>query len=153
MAYPVSGSPVTAFVDAIRTLLLADATLTGLLSSPTAIYGHLSEAERTAYPYVVLGRRSRTNDAGAMSVAGSMMSLQVDVWSDHKGPFEAQSICSRIARLLERASLAVTGFDYVTGSLTCEMEEVFDEPDEDSPDRRVYHGVQRWAAELHEIAA
>lgn len=151
MAYPVSGSPTTAFVDAIRALLLADATLTGLLSSTTAVFGHLSEAERTDYPYVVLGRRSRTNDAGAMQTAGSMQALQIDVWSDHKGPAEAQGICSRIAVLLERSpTLTMTGFDYVQGSLTCELEDVFDEPDEDSPDRRLYHGVQRWMAEIHD---
>lgn len=150
MPFPVTGSPITAFVDAIRAVLLADATLTALLSSTTAVYGHLSEAARTAYPYIVLGRRSRTNDAGAMSAAGSMVSLQLDVWSDAKGPFRAQEILSRVSVLLEREMLNVTGFTHIVGSLTCELEDVFDEPDEDSPDKRLYHGVQRWTAEIHE---
>ena len=41
----------------------------------------------------------------------------------------------------------------VGGSLTCEMSEVFDEVDEDKPDDRLYHGVQRWTADVEEAAA
>jgi hypothetical protein len=145
--FAATGSPTQALVDAIRITLTADAPLAALV---TGIYGHVSEAARTAYPYVVLGRRSRLNDSGAQQVAGGHVSLQIDVWSDHKGPSEVHSIQGRIARLLERANLPVSGFALIQGSLTCEFEDVFDEPDVDKPDARLYHGVQRWTAELHE---
>jgi hypothetical protein len=148
VSFTVTGSPTQALVDAVKTALDADATLGALVNG---IFGHLSESARTAYPYVVLGRRSRLNDTGAMQIAGSHVSLQIDVWSAHKGASEAHGILSRIVVLLERANLTVTGFDLIQGSLSCEFEDVFDEPDLDKPDARLYHGVQRWTAEIHEV--
>lgn len=145
--FTVTGSPTQAVVDAIRSALVASVPL---MAQVTGVFGHLSEAARTAYPYIVLGYRSRNNDAGAMQVAGSRVTVQIDVWSAHRGASEAHSILSGIARVLERRDLAVAGFALVRGSLTCELEDVFDEPDEDKPDERLYHGVQRWAVEIHE---
>lgn len=145
-----TGSPVQAFVDGVRTVLLADATLTALLSSTTAIYGYVSEAARTDLPYLVIGTRTRTTEPGAMQKAGSRVTLQVDGWSDHKGPSEMHSILSRVAAVLERTAVTVTGFTLITGSVTCEFETVFDEEDTDAPEQRLYHGVQRWTAEIHE---
>jgi hypothetical protein len=144
--FTVTADPTVAFVDAFKAVLTADSTLVALV---TGIYGHLSEAARTPYPYVVLGRRDRS-DAGAMQIAGSMITLQVDVWSDGKGPYAASRIVSRIYALLERRALVVPGFACLPGSLTCEGQEIFDEPDEDKPGSRLYHGVQRWVAEIHE---
>jgi hypothetical protein len=144
----VTGSPITAYVDAIRTVLLADTTLMALV---TGLYGHLPDASRTEPPYLVIGRRHRDNDGGAMQIAGGRVTVDVDGWSGAKGPFEMQRILSRVAYLLERRrTLAVSGFAYLEGSLTCEMEDVFDEPDEDKPESGVYHGVQRWTADIHE---
>lgn len=150
MAYPVTGSPTQALVDAIRVTLTGDATLMALV---TGVFGHLSEAARTAYPYIVLGRRSRNNDGGAMQIAGGLATLQLDVWSDHNGPSQVHAIQSRVSVLLERRSLSLTGFSLRPGSLTCELEEVFDEDDPDSPDRLLYHGVQRWTGDVEEVAA
>lgn len=146
MAYPVAGSPIEAFADGVRAILTADATLVALV---TGIYGHVSEAARTAYPYLVIGRRSRTNDAGAMQIAGHVVALQIDGWSSAKGPHEMQAILSRVAVLLERRPVTVTGYELLDGSVTCELEDVFDEPDEDQPGARLYHGVQRWIGEVH----
>ena len=42
------------------------------------------------------------------------------------------------------------GNPVVEGSLMREMQEVFDEPDEDKPNARLYRLVQRWTAEIHE---
>lgn len=144
--FTVSADPTVAFVDAVKTRLAADTTLAALV---TGIYGHLSQAARTAYPYVVLGRRTSDGSSGAMGLPGGIVSLQVDVWSDAKGPYAATVICSRMYTLLERHPLTVTGFDLVAGSLHREMQDVFDEFDSDSPDRVLYHGVQRWTAEIH----
>jgi hypothetical protein len=145
--FTVSGSPVQAMVDAVKAALEADASLMAIV---TVVTGHVSETERATYPYLVLGRRNRNGDVGAMTIAGSQVSLQLDWWSNHRGPSEAQAIGSHVSRILERRALPVAGFALVRGSLTCDFEEVFDEPDEDMPGQKLYHGVQRWTAEIHE---
>lgn len=151
--FTVSASPVTAFVDAFRAALVADTNGSeAVMALATGVYGHVSEAARTAYPYLVIGRRTRDNVGGAMQRAGGQVTLQLDGWSDAKGPYQIQRLLSRVAQLIERRPLAVAGFDVVEGSLTCELEEVFDEPDVDKPDARLYHGMQRWTCEIHEAA-
>ncbi len=155
MAYPATGSPVQAFVDGLRTLLTGDATLMALI---TGVHGHVPEGSRQDYPFVVLGRRSATGDIGAMQVAGNRIAIQVDVFHGRNpdaatnviGPGPVHAILSRISVLLERQAVTVTGYTLIVGSVTREFEEVFDEPDEDAPEQRVYHGVARWAAEVHE---
>lgn len=142
----MSGSPVQAVVDGLKVVLDADETLGALV---TGIYGYVPGATRATFPYLVLGRRSRANDSGAMQRVGGHVTVQFDVWSDHKGPSEAHTILSRIAWLLERSTVTASGYDVVAGSLTCEFEEVFDEPDADSPERVLMHGVQRWVCEVH----
>lgn len=155
--FTVTAEPTQAFVDAISTRLRAD-TDTGnpeslvSLMGTGKVFGHLSEAARTAYPYLVLGRTSLDRNAGAMQIAGANVTLQIDVWSAYKGAYQARRILSRVSALLERYRLIVTNFAMVDGSLTCELSEVFDEPDEDKPGERLYHGVQRWTAEIHEAA-
>lgn len=147
--FTATGEPTQAVVDGISARLRGDATLMALV---TGVYGHLSEAARTAYPMVVFGRRTFSGDAGAMQLSGGTVSLQIDVWSNAKGPWEASRVLSRIFVLLERYPIVVACFAMVEGSLHCEMSEVFDEPDEDKPNARLYHGVQRWTAEIHEAA-
>jgi len=153
----VTGSPVIAVVDALRVILRADTdtghpeSLATLLGSAARVYDHVPGAARLAYPYLVLGRRSRTNEAGALQAVGSVVSVQVDGWSDAKGPYQMQRIVSRVAALLERRpTLSLGPYVYLERSLTCEHEEVFDEADLDAPEQRLYHGVQRWALECHE---
>lgn len=145
--FTVTAEPTQAFADAVAARFDADATLLALV---TGVFGKLSEAARVPYPYVVLGRRNMNRDAGAMGLAGANVTLQIDVWSDYDGPYETQRILSRLSQLLERQMLAVAGFSMVGGSLTCELSEVDDEPDEDKPGARLYHGIQRWTAEIHE---
>ena len=145
--FTVTAEPTQAFVDAISARLRADTTLMALV---TDVLAHLSEAARTAYPYLVLGRRHLSRDAGAMGLAGGIVELQVDGWSSYKGPLEMQRILSRVSVLLERQPLVVTGFDLLRGSLTCTLSDVDDEPDEDKPGARLWHGVQQWTAEIHE---
>ena len=143
----VTGSPTMAVVDAMKSLAEDDVAL---MARVTGVYGHLSSNARTEYPYVVLGRRTRQNDSGTMQKVGGHVHVQLDVWSDHKGASEAHLILSDLARVFERSDLHVSGYEFVRGSLSCEFEEVFDEPDEDSPDRVLYHGLQRWGCEVHE---
>lgn len=148
MAFLCTGSPVTAFADAFKSALDADATLDTLV---TGVFGSLSEAGATAYPYVVLGRTTDDGAGGAMSISGGRVEMQIDVWSRYKGPYQTEQILSRIKALMERRPhFRVDGFAPLDGSLHCEMSEVFDEPDEDKPDARLWHGVQRWTCEIHE---
>ena len=145
----VTGSPVQAVVDTLKTALDADPTLDGLVEG---VFGHLSETARVNYPYLVLGRRHRQNDGGAMGIIGGRVTVQLDGWSDHKGPSEMHTILSRVAAVLERRALTVVGYLAIANSLTCETEEVFFEPDEDKPATGLYHGVQLWAMDVHEAA-
>ena len=55
---------------------------------------------------------------------------------------EGEDCCVDIA---ERRPIDVSGFEALPGSLTCAYEDVYDEPDEDKPGARLYHGV------LHQI--
>lgn len=144
--FVVTGSPVQPFVDAFKAALEAD---TALMAAIEGVYGHLRETQRTAYPYLVLGRRNRT-DAGAMQLAGSRVSMQLDGWSDHQGASEMHAILGHVSRVMERRTLRLSGFEMVQGSLTCEYEDVFDEPDNDTPTKTLYHGLQRWTCELNE---
>jgi hypothetical protein len=149
--FAVSGSPVQALVDALKTALQSDAALMAIV---TAVTGHVSEDQRgrLAMPYLVLGRRTRTGDVGTFGSAGSQVSVQIDWWSEHRGPSEAQTIGSHLSRILERRTLRLSGFVMVSGSLTCEFEEVFDEPDTEMPSSKLYHGTQRWTTEIHETS-
>jgi hypothetical protein len=81
----VTADPTTAFADAIKTILSADAALSALVEG---VFGHVSETAAQDYPYVVLSRTSADGNAGAMGIAGHLVSLQVDAWSNAKGPYE-----------------------------------------------------------------
>jgi len=144
--FAVATDPLIGFVDAVRAALTADTTLSALV---TGVYGHVSEAARVAYPYLVLGRRSDAGDAGAMGVSGHRVTLQIDGWSDAKGPYAIEAIGARVFAVLERRPIQVGGFEVVSGSLHREMSEVFDEPDEDKPGARLYRLVQMWSCEIH----
>src|SRR5262245_37957265 len=146
--FVATGSPVQPFVDAVKAALVRDAALMAIV---TAVTGHVSETTELAFPYIVLGRRTRGSDTGAFGIAGAVVTLELDWWSAHRGPFEAQTIGGHLLRILLHQPLIISGFDLVQGSVTCEFEEVFEEPDNDMPGQKLYHGVQRWTAEIHEL--
>ncbi len=144
--FAILGSPTQAFVDALKAALEADATLMAMIEG---VFGHVSDAARTRYPYLVLGQRHLDEgNARSMGVAGGRTEIQLDGWSDHKGASEMHAILSRARAVLDRRTLRVAPFTMMAGSLSCEFEDVFDEPDEDAPSKRLYHGVQRWGAEI-----
>lgn len=145
--FTVTGSPSQAFVDALSATLQADSVLMGLV---TGVFAHVSEKARTNFPYVVLGRRTGDGNGGAMQMPGGQYTVQIDVWSEDKGPFVTSTILSRIFTLLERQPLRVSGFELIRGSLTRTEDEIFTEPDTDDPKQVLYHGVQVWTGEIHE---
>ncbi len=156
MPFPSTGSPVGAVAAGIRARLVADATLMALVSG---VYGHVSEHARVSYPFLVIGQRTGTGDAGAMQTSGSGVTVQIDCFNGRNpdaatnvlGPGPVHAVQSRVYTLLERHAIAVTGYALIEGSLHREFEDVTDEPDEDAGDQRVYHGVQRWSCEVHDV--
>lgn len=147
--FTVTAEPRTVFVDAVNTILQADATLLALATG--GVLGQLSQAARTSPPYLVFGRTHVDRGAGAMGTPGAMVSLEIDGWSAAKGPYEMERILSRVSVLLERRPvLAMAGFEYLVGSLTCELSDVEWESDLDKPESGFWRGMQRWQAEIHE---
>ena len=135
-------------MDAINTRLEAYATLVALVTG--GIHGQLPQASRTTPPYLVYGRTHVDRNVGGFG-AGARVTFELDGWSSDKGPYQMERILSRVSALLERfGDLAVSGFDYVRGSLTCETSSVEWEPDLDKPESGFWRGSQRWQAELHE---
>lgn len=150
MPFLATGNAVEALIDAVKARLDRDATLDGLV---TGVYGHVPRAARTAYPYIVLGRRDRYDDYGAMQMAGARVILALDTWSNAKGPHTVHEILARVAVLLERHDLTLApGYALMAGSLHCVLETVFDEPDPDMPEEKLYHGHQDWEVLLEEVA-
>lgn len=150
--FTVTGSPTQAFIDAFKARCEADTTLMAIIEG---VFGHLDETERTPYPYVVFGQEQldgNDSNAGAMGLGGGKVVLELNGWSDHPGKSEMRAILSRIRLLFERQTLRVTGFVMMAGSLTCEFEDIDDEPDEDAPEQRLYRGMQRWSCVIDEAA-
>lgn len=146
--FMVSASPTQAFADAMAARLDGDATLMALVEGN---YGHLSERQRTVYPYNQIGDKTLDQgDTRSMGLAGGRVEIQLHTWSDHKGDSEVLAIQSRNRALLERETLTLAGFVMVRGSLHCEAEMVFFDEDVDKPQNSLYHGVQRWVAEIDE---
>lgn len=145
----VTGSPVTAFADAFKAVLVADAALVALIG--TRVYGATPKGAQVTYPFLGMGRTSDDGSSGAMQRPGGIVTLHLDGWSSKSGPHEMEQILSRVRALMERRQFfTVPGFHAFDMGLHCEFQEIFDEPDEDSPDRRLWHGVQRWSLEIHE---
>ena len=148
MPFLATGTAIEAFVDALIAYLRADATLVALV---TGIYGHVPEAARTAFPYVRLSSPSfDQQDFGGMGVGGGRLTLEVDAWSNAKGPHAIRVIMARIKVLLMRADLVVVGHHMAGGSLVTTDDRDFDEPDPDMPEQRLYRGHQTWEALIEE---
>lgn len=145
--FTVVAEPRAAFRQAFGARLRADARLMSVI---TGVFGQLSEAARVDLPYLVFGPQRLDRSAGAMGLAGANVTLELDGWSAYKGPAQMEDILSRVSALMEREPLPIVGFEMVVGSLTCELSELYDEPDEDMPDGRLWRGHQRWMAEVHD---
>lgn len=150
MAYTVTGSPLGPFADAVLTALLDDSNLTDIVAD--RIVASAKTLTRTVYPYIVGGRRDLYPGSVAMQLEGGQASLWLDFWSELNGPDEVQRMMARARASLSRRSLTVTGFSMMGGSLVCEEELVIPDFDPDMPQKSLYHGVQKWVADLEEMA-
>lgn len=147
MAYTVTGSPAEPFAGAVLDALLADASVTALVGTRIAAATKLNV--RTPFPYIVGGRTDVEAGAVAMQKDGGASVVWLDVFSDKNGPHEVHQILSAIRAVLRRdVVLTMPDFLMYGGSLACDEEHVFSEADPDMPERGLFHGVQRWTADL-----
>lgn len=160
MASVVTGSPLIAFADALYSVLGADAKLPMLARNGTvAVLAAVPRESRTAFPYVVVGRRELKGSGFAMQVSGGEGGVFVDVWSDFNGPEEAQDIQARIRAIVLRdptdavaQRMLLGNARMIADSLTIEDEKVFEDFDADMPKRSRFHGVQFVSADLEETS-
>lgn len=157
-------TPLIAFADAIYQVLAADAVLQTLARTydaatntlPVLVATALPRDARTPKPYVVVGSRRELLGTGfAMGIEGGEAGVVVDIWSDFNGPEEVQDLQGRIRALIlrdpnetvTRLCLAAA-VDVWGNSLACADEQVMPEYDTDMPARSLFHGVQRFTADL-----
>jgi hypothetical protein len=93
---------------AIRGALLADATLIARLGG-SRIFDEVPE--KIGHPYVVFGDE-RVRDWSTSSDTGSAHTLNVEIWSRHRGLHECLEIAALVEAVLEQA-LPVPGFNLV----------------------------------------
>ncbi len=145
--FVATGTAIEALVDAVKSALSNDVTLSGLV---TGVYGYVPEGSRRTFPYLKIGDQAMYDDFGAMQVFGGRVTFPLDGWSEVHGPHEMRTILARVLVVLERADLTVANHVLVGGSLHCTEQDVIEEPDEDMPDRRLYHGHMEWEALVEE---
>jgi hypothetical protein len=154
---PVTGSPEAALASVLWSIAASDGPLIALVGADQVVTA-LRLDQRTPFPCVVVGRREFASNygtdryGGAMQVEGGRASIWIDVWSAINSPVETQTVLSRLRVLFQRVNLVVPGFVLIDGSLTCQDELCFQDDDPDDPQRRLFHGVQRWTALLEEVA-
>lgn len=157
MGYGSSGSPVGPFSEAVVSVLRGDAALAELVGGSdqvaTKIVTALRARERTAPPYITVGRSDLTAGAVAMQKEGGQAGVYIEVWSATTGPAEAQAMQSRIRALFARdRALTVPGYAVWPGSLEFVEEMVMPDFDPDMPERSLYRGLQRLVADLEDAA-
>ena len=147
--HSVSGSPISAFGDAVLTTLLEDDALIAIVS--TRIKASLKRSEKTVMPYIVGGRRDLwPGESLSMQSDGGRVEIWLDFWSEANGPNEVERMMARARAVLQRRPLRLDGFVMIGGSLRCEEERVIPDFDPDMPQKSLFHGVQRWAADVDE---
>lgn len=96
---------------AMRTAMLANSTLTGLLADATAILDHVPSGQDM--PYIVIGDGSETPH----STMGTRMleaSMDVKIFSDSKGWETCDSIAKQVMITLDRQALTLSENTFVS---------------------------------------
>ena len=95
-----------------------------------------------AYPYVQMGDPMQTPE-DVFGNQGRVVVVTLHVWSRYQGQKETSAVLKRIAELLDRHQLAVTGA--VVVRCTVESENIMRDPD-----GRTRHGVATYRIEASE---
>lgn len=119
--------------------LNTDSTITTTYSA--TVHDHVSSG--TAFPYVVIGEETNTDDSSSKDIDFNEFTLTIHTFSRNRGRKEAKQIMARIYTLLHKASLTVTGATHVNTRF--EYSDVVREQD-----GLTYHGVQRFRTILHD---
>jgi hypothetical protein len=123
----------------IYTKLNTDSTIRTTYSA--TVHDHVSTG--TAFPYVVIGEETLTDDSSAKDIDFNEFTLTIHTFSRNRGRKEAKQIMARIYTLLHKASLTITGATHVNTRF--EYSDVVREQD-----GLTYHGVQRFRTILHD---
>ncbi len=122
------------FQVAVRTALLADATLTAIVG--TRVFDHTPQD--TDFPYVVMGESSGS-EFDTKSEEGMEQTIMIHSWSRYRGLKETKDIIAAIIDVLDKAALLVSGHTLV--DLRFEFSDTI--PQDDGFTR---HGVMRFKA-------
>lgn len=118
-------------IEAMRALLVADATLTALLAvyapgfgSGPGIYSENGVPPKAAFPYLTIGAPTEVpfDTMGEVSARGSNCTIQVKAFSAKMRDDEAFALGKEVLRVLDEATITVSGY----GSAVCEREIVPD---------------------------
>ena len=123
-----------ALQSSIYSALNGDSNLTSTLGA--GIYDEVIEG--SAYPFVQIGEDTLL-DYSTKNEAGSLVTVNIHVWSQYTGSKETKNIMDRIHDLLHDSSLSVTGFNLV--NLRFEFSDILRDPD-----GVTRHGVMRFRA-------
>ena len=119
--------------------LNTDATIKNTLSA--TVHDHVPQG--TAFPYIVIGEETMTDDESTKDIDFNNFTLTIHVFSRNRGRKEAKNIMARIYELLHTQSLSVTGATHVNTRF--EFSDIIREED-----GLTYHGVQRFRTILHD---
>lgn len=110
---------IPAVIAAMRTLLVADTSLTALLASfvagygsGPAVYAEAAVPARATFPYVTIGAPTEIpfNTMGTVNAGGSECTIQVKAFSKLPNDDEVYSILSAVKAVLDTAALTVSGY-------------------------------------------
>lgn len=109
----MAGSALWATQTAVYGVLAGDATLQTLLGTTTSTpYVFDSVPDNQAYPYVVIGDLGEQRD-DTVGRTGKRIALPVVGVSSYPGNSQIHSIINRIAALLDRQALTITGYSHI----------------------------------------
>ncbi|MFD9445512.1 DUF3168 domain-containing protein [Streptomyces sp. NPDC060006] len=103
MSTPTPGLASLPVRDAVRTALLDDAPLLGLVEG---VFDWVSEKQ--PYPYIAMGGTVETPD-NAHDRHASQTVVTLDIWSQYRGYAQALTIAGRVIQALDHTPLVVVG--------------------------------------------
>jgi hypothetical protein len=123
----------------IFSTLNSDSTITSTFSA--TVHDHVPQG--TAFPYIVIGEETMTDDSSSKDIDFNEFTLVIHTFSLNRGRKEAKNIMARVYALLHNANLSVTGASHINTRF--EFHDVIKEND-----GLTYHGVQRFRTILHD---
>jgi hypothetical protein len=85
-------------------------SVTGMESASVSVYDDVPE--NTAYPYVVIGEESTSNN-GSKDLDGLEHTITLHVWSQYRGRREIKEIMESVYSLLHNTAITVSGASLV----------------------------------------